>query len=101
MKKPIVDLETRIQLAEKMRQRFALLLLRWAREVRTHAIDRDRREQARMFNRYELVGGARDGEVVRLHAIGMTPDYCYAGVYYLKRDGRLHHRPRTLPPLED
>jgi hypothetical protein len=100
MKRPQVNLDERIDLAEAMRRVFALHILRWARQTRMARIDRDRREQAEMFNKYELVGGARDGEVVRLHAVGITPNYCYAGVYFFKEDGRLHHRPRTLPPID-
>jgi hypothetical protein len=57
MKKPHVNLEERIDLAEKMRRVFAVHLLRWARQARLARIDRDRRDQALMFNKYELVGG--------------------------------------------
>jgi hypothetical protein len=100
MKKPHVNLEERIDLAEKMRRVFAVHLLRWARQARLARIDRDRRDQALMFNKYELVGGRRDGEVVICYGLGLCPEYCYAGVYHLKGDGRLHYHARELPPLD-
>lgn len=78
--------------AEKARKEFALWIIRWARRVRKSRTNYDRRDQAACFNKYELVGGPRDGEVVRCHAIGVTADYAYDGHYRLKSDGRLHFR---------
>lgn len=85
---------------EQFRLHLALWLIRWTRKSRMARIDRDRREQALVFNRYEFVGGKLDGQTVVLHAVGLTPDYCYGGLYFLKEDGRLHYRQRSLPPID-